>query len=116
MARHGRWVYDARCDDSVLDFVRHCMRHTSAATVRAAVALVVRHDTRAELPALRVPTLVIVGERESTFYRPAAEELARRVPGAELRVSPGVSHLHPLTSPAWFVEAVTGWLGRLPRR
>jgi pimeloyl-ACP methyl ester carboxylesterase len=116
MARHGRWVYDARCDDSVLDFVRHCMRHTSAATVRAAVGLVVRHDTRAELPALRVPTLVIVGERESTFYRPAAEELARRVPGAELRVSPGVSHLHPLTSPAWFVDTVTGWLGRPPRR
>ena len=116
MARYGRWVYDARCDDALLDFVRHCMRHTSAATVRSAVGLVIRHDTRAELPALRVPTLVLVGERESVFSRPAAAELARLIPGADLRVSPGVSHLHPLTSPEWFVATLTQWLAELPRR
>ena len=111
MARHGRWVYDARCDDRMLDFVRHCMRHTTAATARSALALAVRHDTVASIATIRTPTLVLVGEQESVFSRPAARELAQRIPGAELRESPGASHLHPLSSPAWFVRTVEEWLG-----
>jgi pimeloyl-ACP methyl ester carboxylesterase len=114
MARHGRWVYDARCDDRLLSFVRHCMRHTDAATVRSAVALVLAHDSTTTAAALRAPALVIVGERESVFSRPAARELARVIPGAALRESPGASHLHPLSSPEWFVATVTEWLARLP--
>lgn len=110
MARHGRWVYDARCDDRLLDFVRHCMRHTTAATARSAVSLAVQHDTTATVSGIRTPTLVVVGERESAFSLPAAQELARRIPGAQLRESPGASHLHPLTSPAWFVRTVSEWL------
>ena len=113
MARHGRWVFDARCDDRLLDFVRHCMRHTTAATARSAVALAVGHDTTASLAAIRTPTLVLVGERESVFSRPAARELSRRIPGAALRESPGASHLHPLSSPVWFVQTVEEWLGAL---
>ena len=111
LARHGRWVYDARCDDQLLDFIRHCMSHTSAATARTAVALVMAHDTTARAPRITVPTLVLVGERESVFSRPAAEELARLIPGAVLKESPGVSHLHPLTNPEWFVDTVEQWLG-----
>jgi len=59
---------------------------------------------------------VLVGEREPAFYPPAARELARTIPGAELRVSPGASHLHPLTNPQWFVETVEEWLATLPAR
>ena len=110
LARHGRWVYDDRCDDRLLDFIRHCMRYTDAATVRSAIALVVQHDTTASVASLRVPTLVLVGEKESVFSLPAAQELARLVPGAELRVSPGASHLHPLSSPEWLAETVEDWL------
>jgi len=114
MARRGRWVYDARCDDAILDFVRHCLRHTDAATVRRALSLAMRHDTTAQVGSIRAPTLVLVGEQESVFSRPAARELARRIPGAALRESPGASHLHPLTSPAWFVRTVEEWLPGRP--
>ena len=114
MARHGRWVFDARCDDALLDFVRHCMRHTSAATVRTALALAMGHDTTGQIESIRTPTLVLVGELESVFARPAARELAQRIPGAELRESPRASHLHPLTSPAWWVATVNEWLRGLP--
>ena len=110
LARHGRWVYDARCGDRLLDFVRFCMCETAAETVRAALRLAVRHDTSARVPAIRCPTLIVVGERESVFSVPASEELARLVPGAELRISPGVSHLHPLSSPDWFADTLTAWL------
>jgi 3-oxoadipate enol-lactonase len=110
LARHARWVFDARCDDRLLDFLRHCMRHTRADTVRTAVRLVMRHDTLARVGDIRVPTLVVVGEQESVFSRPASEELARLIPGAELRVSPQASHLHPLSSPEWFTRTVGDWL------
>lgn len=115
LARHGRWVYDAGCDDRLLDFIRHCMRHTTAAMARTAVSLVMAHDTTASVRDIRVPTLVLVGERESAFSRPAAEELARLIPGAVLEESPKVSHLHPLTNPDWFVATVTNWLDREPK-
>lgn len=114
MARHWRWVYDPRCDERLLRFIRHCMRTIPASTVRTAIELVMQHDTTAAIHDLHVPTLVLVGEHESVFSRPAAEELARLIPGATLRVSPAASHLHPLTSPEWFVTTVTDWLGSLP--
>ena len=113
LARHGRWVYDARCDDALLDFVRHCMRQTSAASVRRTLSLAMRHDTTGRIGSILAPTLVLVGEQESAFSRPAARELARRIPGAALRESPGAGHLHPLTSPAWFVREVEEWLSGL---
>ena len=114
LARNGRWVYDAGCNDRLLDFIRHCMRHTTAAMARTAVSLVMAHNTTTSVRDIRVPTLVLVGERESVFSRPAAEELARLIPGAVLKESPRVSHLHPLTNPDWFVATLTHWLDRPP--
>lgn len=113
LARHGRWVYDARCDDALLDFVRHGLRHTSVASVRRALSLAMRHDTTGQIGSIRAPTLVLVGEQESAFSRPAARELARRIPGAALRESPSAGHLHPLTSPVWFVREMGEWLSGL---
>ncbi len=110
LASHGRWVYDARCDDRLLDFIRHCMRHARYDMVRTALDLVMRHDTTARVSRVRAPTLLVVGELESVFSRPATDELARLIPHAELRESPSASHLHPLSSPDWFVRTVSDWL------
>ena len=40
------------------------------------------------------------------------EELARLIPDAEVRVSPEVAHLHPISSPAWLADTVTEWVTR----
>ena len=110
LARRGAWVYDARCDERVLDFVRFCIRHVPIDVARNAVRLALAHDTRAELGALRRPTLLVAGECESTFVRESAAELERLIPTATLRVSPGVGHLHPLSGGEWLVETLTDWL------
>jgi len=112
LARREAWVYDARCDDRLLRFVRFCMRGARAATLRSALALVWAHDTRATASRIAAPTLIVVGERESVFSRPASEELHRLIPGSSLEVAPGVSHLHPLSYPEWLVDTVTRWLRR----
>ena len=113
LARRGAWVYDSACDEHVLDFVRHGIRGLPLGLAGQSVRLAMAHDTRARLGEWRGPTLLLRGEREAAWMTEAEEELARLLPGAERRVSPGVSHLHPLSVPAWFAETIEEWLGGL---
>ena len=50
------------------------------------------HDTRARLPELRVPALVLHGEIDQLSPVENARELARLIPGAELLLLPEVGH------------------------
>jgi pimeloyl-ACP methyl ester carboxylesterase len=108
-AARGLWVYDRRCDPRVLEFVRLGIRELPLAHAWRCVRLALAHDVRCELHRLRMPTLLVVGERESAFARGATDELARLLPHAERRVAPGVSHLHPLSAPEWLERTVTEW-------
>jgi pimeloyl-ACP methyl ester carboxylesterase len=76
------------------------------------VRLALAHDTRADLARIMAPTLIVRGEREAAWAREATDEMARLIPGAEVRISPGVAHLHPISSPAWLAETVVEWLAR----
>lgn len=60
---------------------------------------VAAHDTLDRLPAIRVPTLVSVGEDDILVPPRLSRELAARMPGALLRVVPGAGH-------AYFLERV----------
>ena len=63
----------------------------------------------AELAALTVPTLVIVGEHDARLRAPS-EQLAATIPGARLVVIPDAGHSPQVEAPgAWF-DAVAGFL------
>jgi pimeloyl-ACP methyl ester carboxylesterase len=62
-----------------------------------------------KLEQVKVPTLVLVGEKD-VFQREQADLLARRVPGVRVIVVPGGGHLLNLTSPKEFQAAVTSFL------
>jgi 3-oxoadipate enol-lactonase len=106
------WVFDPRCDRHVIGLMRHGVRHIPVRLALSRVRLAFDHDVRADLPRLRCPALVLVGERESVSYRAAAEELARLVPRARLALSPQAGHLHPLSNAEWFAETIGQWLGQ----
>ena len=112
-AREG-WVYDRCCDDRVLEFVRFCIRSVPVAMARDAVRLAFAHDVRAALPGLTCPTLIVRGERESLFVRQSAAELESLIPHAELRISPGVGHLHLFSGAEWFADTIASWLDGRP--
>lgn len=61
------------------------------------------------LEQVRVPTLVLIGDRD-TLQREPAEQLGKRIPGARLIVIPGGGHLLNLTSPREFEAAVSSFL------
>lgn len=110
LAARGAWVYDAGCDDAVLALVRCGIRSVPPRLAWERVRLAFTHDLRGELQRLSAPTLLVVGERETTFARQATAELATLIPGACVRQSPGAAHLHPLSHPDWFAATIADWL------
>jgi pimeloyl-ACP methyl ester carboxylesterase len=113
LAARGGWVYDARCDDWVLRFVRHGIRSETIALGLANVRLAFDHDLHGRLGALGCPVLLLRGERESAFVREAGEALRREIPKASFDVAPGVGHLLPLSAGAWLADRVAAWLAGL---
>ncbi|HKP20364.1 MAG TPA: alpha/beta hydrolase [Thermoleophilaceae bacterium] len=64
-----------------------------------------------DLAAIRVPTLVGVGELDKPDFRAIAERLARELPNAELLVIEGAGHLPPMERPEETARAVRRFLG-----
>ena len=65
-----------------------------------------------QLPAIEIPALVVVGEKDEPYLR-AADVLAARLPKAESVRIPRAGHVVNLEEPAAFDAAVLGFLGRL---
>ena len=66
---------------------------------RRAVEFDVPEVEGVDLAAVRVPTLVGVGEDDKPDFRAIAERLAAEIPGAELAVIPGAGHLPSMEQP-----------------
>jgi 3-oxoadipate enol-lactonase len=60
------------------------------------LAAVSRFDLRSRLEEIRAPTLVIVGEQDTTVPLVCKLELAAHIPGARLAKFPGSRHVTPL--------------------
>ncbi|RYE79886.1 MAG: alpha/beta hydrolase, partial [Myxococcales bacterium] len=54
------------------------------------------HSTRERLGEIRCPVLVVAGEKDQFTPAHLAEEIARRIPNADLLVVPGATHVAPL--------------------
>jgi pimeloyl-ACP methyl ester carboxylesterase len=112
LARRELWVYDRHCDDGTLRLVRAGVRATRVAAARRRVALARSFDARPLLARVRCPALVVVGALESRFARESAEELARGIAGAELRVIPEGNHLLHLSRAEVYNQVVGEWFAR----
>jgi 3-oxoadipate enol-lactonase len=68
-------------------------------------------DLRAELITITVPTLVLVGSQDILTPMGDSEELAERIPGAELAIIGGAAHGFMLEAGAAFNRTVLEFLG-----
>ena len=69
------------------------------------------------LAEIRVPTLVVIGDRDVPDMQKVADQLATEVKGARKVVVPGAGHIVNLEKPAEFDRAVLGFLAeRAPGR
>ena len=65
------------------------------------------------LPDIRVPTLVILGDRDTPFIAPC-EYMAKKIPGARLEVIKDAGHSSNLDQPDAFNRVLLDFLGSLP--
>jgi 3-oxoadipate enol-lactonase len=70
-------------------------------------------DTTARLGAIAAPTLVIAGELDQGTPVSMAQQLAAGIPGAQLEVLAGASHLSAIEQPKAFAAAIQGFLAAI---
>ena len=73
-------------------------------------ALLHRPDAGELLPTINCPTLVIVGADDRWSPVSQHEEIASRIPGAELRIVENAGHMAPAEEPGRFNAFVREWL------
>ena len=74
---------------------------------------ILRHDRRARLGEIRVPTLVIVAQDDIITPRFYSDELASRMPGAKLVVLDTGGHVAPVAAADSYNRAVGAFLRAL---
>lgn len=98
-----------------LDEVRRIMESSSADGVMNALrAMAERRDSSDLLPQLKVPALVIVGEKDTITPPSDAERMSRAIPDAKLVTLRGAAHLSNIDQDEQFNRAVASWLSGLP--
>ncbi len=106
-------IHPARMADAVLTHtIRDMMRDTGAeAFIRQQNAIIGRKDAREELSAIKCPTMIIVGEEDGLTPPKVAQEMAGRIPDADLEIVPDCGHLSTIEQPAAVNRIFAGWLG-----
>jgi pimeloyl-ACP methyl ester carboxylesterase len=84
----------------------------SLAGAQAQMRAIVAHDTYDRLPQIRVPTLVMAGEDDPMIEAQNSRILAQRIPGAELRMFPGLRHGFTAERPDEVNAAIVEFLSR----
>jgi pimeloyl-ACP methyl ester carboxylesterase len=77
--------------------------------IGALIAMAERPDSTGLLPAIEIPTLVVVGGDDVLTPPSDAERIAESISGSELVVIPDAGHLSNLEQPGRFSGAVEGF-------
>jgi 3-oxoadipate enol-lactonase len=109
-----RWFTEPfRRDPSIaLDRVRQMILDTPAHGYAACCAAIRDMDLRELIRGIRVPTLVIVGDKDPATPPAMAEEIQSRIPGARLEVVPDAAHLLNIEQEVVFDAALLSLLDR----
>jgi pimeloyl-ACP methyl ester carboxylesterase len=97
----------------LVEQVRRLMANPAAGFIGALEAMKHRPDATEELPAISVPTLVIVGEDDALSPPEVARDMHERIKGSTLAVLPRAGHLSNLEAAEEFNAAVAAFLGEL---
>lgn len=105
-------VHKRRRDDAALKRVAigMAMAAGSEAFVRQQQAIMTRPDSRPGLPAIRCPTLVLVGEGDELTPPELADEMASLIPNSRLVKVPDCGHLSTLEKPEAVTKALMEWM------
>jgi 3-oxoadipate enol-lactonase len=111
----GRWFTPpfiaARGD--VVDRVRTMIRTTPPAGYVGCCHAIAALDLTDRLGAIRLPTLIVVGEEDQGTPVAASKVMSERIEGSQLVILKSASHLSNIEQPETFSSALVGFLGRV---
>lgn len=95
----------------IVEYVAGTIRETPSETITAAIhALMSRRDATDLLPAIAVPTLVLVGEEDAITPPPMSHNLRDHIPQAALVTLEAAGHLSNIEQPQRFNSALADFL------
>jgi pimeloyl-ACP methyl ester carboxylesterase len=97
--------------DDLAPYFRDLSRVDPALFVRL-LSSAAEHDTTDHLPEVHVPTLVIAGVRDGFTPMHLSAKMHEAIPGSELLVLPGGTHVGPLEHPELVAERTAAFLER----
>ncbi len=105
---------DKRGDARLLGIARQMAADTGADTFLAQQrAIMARIDSRPRLGEIRVPTLLIWGEKDGITSRAHHDEILDAIAGARLEVIPGAGHLPTVEAPELVLALLTEFIDEL---
>lgn len=104
---HPDRVADAALVGTLTEMVCRSTPESYAGQIRA---LLGRPDSRAVLPTISCPTLVVCGAQDAWATPAQHEELAAGIPGARLAMVEGSGHFLPVEAPAALAALLREWL------
>lgn len=107
-------VHPDRVDDPQLREMSRLTGEDSGpdAYVRQQLAIIARIDSRPFLKDIRVPTLVLSGDKDMLISNEFSKEMAAMIPNATLVIVPNCGHLAPVEQPEAVSAALDAWLRR----
>jgi pimeloyl-ACP methyl ester carboxylesterase len=109
-----KFMTDPARKNEVAEWRRRLMANNRKAMVKFGKGIFARASVYEELPRIKVPTLVIVGEEDMPTPISKAERIAEGIPGAKLVVVPEAGHLCTVEEPAAVNSAIRDFLSSLP--
>ena len=105
-------LHPDRLEDTAIHEIRSRMSrdYGAARFIAQQRAAMGRPARDAVLASIRVPTLIAVGREDKVTPLAQHEEMARRVPAAQLVVFERCGHLAPLEAPCELAQALTKWM------
>lgn len=102
---------DHRMDQRLIELqVRMGLAVGAAGFVRQQTAIIGRIDSRPRLADIKVPTLVLLGDKDALTPPDRSEEMAAAIPDARLVVVPNCGHASTLEQPETVNAALLDWL------
>ncbi len=92
--------------DALFDFVTRQCWQTDQSVMAHRLHLVETHDMEERLPQIRVPTLVLTGERDLLVSRQSLRVLSQGIPKCRTIMLPACGHLAFITHPTKVAERV----------
>ena len=97
-------------DPEMIGIARRCMADVPESSYRANMECLVTFDLRKELDKIRVPTLVVAGERDTNAPPAVMEKMASFIPDARYVCVPDAGHLINLEQPSTFNTVLRDFL------